>query len=297
VKNLALMFVIISGLLGCSSSSYKSAPVADVTIKKNSTASYKSVQSITGTTYKVMKGDTLYSIAWRGNLDVNRLAQYNDLSSPYIIKQGQTLNLVSINKKNKSVVKITTPAKQQTSQKASKKTATSCADQSCKKKDEQVVVVKNTKEYPVTTSNKKIVKKENVSNTKIKSNSNTKVSKWRWPTKGKLTNTFSSSQAGMKGISLTNKRGTPINATASGEVVYAGSGLRGFGNLIIIKHNDDYLSAYAHNEKLLIRENEHITMGQKIAIMGDSGTDSVKLHFEIRYRGKSVDPLRYLPKR
>ena len=291
------MIVIIFSLLGCSSSSYERAPVADVTIKTNSYASNTSVQAITGKTYKVKKGDTLYSIAWRGNLDVNRLAKYNNLSSPYLIKQGQRLNLAPINKKSKGSVKIAIPAKQHTSQKTSKNTSLSCTDQSCNKKTEPVVVVQNTKEYADNTHNKQTNKKESIPSSKKQHNSNAKVSKWRWPTNGKLTNTFSSSQAGMKGISLTNTRGTPINAAASGEVVYAGSGLRGFGNLIIIKHNDDYLSAYAHNEKLLIRENEQITMGQKIAIMGDSGTDSVKLHFEIRYRGKSVDPLRYLPKR
>ena len=101
----------------------------------------------------------------------------------------------------------------------------------------------------------------------------------------------------MQGISIVNKRGTTVRAAASGKVVYAGSGVRGYGNLIIIKHNHDYLSAYAHNETLLVRENEQIKEGQKIALMGDSGSDHVNLHFEIRYRGKSVDPLRYLPKR
>ncbi len=112
-----------------------------------------------------------------------------------------------------------------------------------------------------------------------------------------MSKSFSASQAGMKGISISNQRGTAIYATTSGQVVYAGSGLRGYGNLIIIKHNYDYLSAYAHNEKLLVGENEQIKAGQKIALMGDSGSDSVHLHFEIRYRGKSVDPLRYLTKR
>lgn len=101
----------------------------------------------------------------------------------------------------------------------------------------------------------------------------------------------------MKGISLTNQRGTAIYASAPGIVVYAGSALRGYGNLIIIKHNNNYLSAYAHNEKLLVKENEKISEGQKIATMGDSGTENVHLHFEIRYRGKAVDPERYLPKR
>ncbi|SUB37168.1 outer membrane antigenic lipoprotein B [Pasteurella multocida] len=88
-----------------------------------------------------------------------------------------------------------------------------------------------------------------------------------------------------------------MNAAAAGRVVYAGNALRGYGNLIIIKHNDDYLSAYAHNESILVKDQQEVRAGQQIAKMGSSGTNSVKLHFEIRYKGKSVDPTRYLPKR
>ncbi|WP_413699852.1 peptidoglycan DD-metalloendopeptidase family protein [Psychromonas sp. KJ10-10] len=124
-----------------------------------------------------------------------------------------------------------------------------------------------------------------------------KISGWSWPAKGKVSKSFSASQSAMQGISIAGKRGSAIYVTASGKVVYAGNGLRGYGNLIIIKHNDDYLSAYAHNERLLVGENDDIKNNQIIAEMGDSGSGHVHLHFEIRYRGKSVDPSRYLPKR
>jgi lipoprotein NlpD len=123
------------------------------------------------------------------------------------------------------------------------------------------------------------------------------VSTWRWPTDGKIIDNFSSSEGGNKGVDIAGTRGQPIFATADGRVVYAGNALRGYGNLIIIKHNDDYLSAYAHNDTMLVREQQEVKAGQKIATMGSTGTSSVRLHFEIRYKGKSVNPLRYLPQR
>jgi lipoprotein NlpD len=123
------------------------------------------------------------------------------------------------------------------------------------------------------------------------------VSTWKWPTDGKIIDNFSASEGGNKGIDIAGSRGQSVVATASGRVVYAGNALRGYGNLIIIKHNDDYLSAYAHNDTMLVREQQEVQAGQKIATMGSTGTSSVRLHFEIRYKGKSVNPLRYLPQR
>lgn len=122
-----------------------------------------------------------------------------------------------------------------------------------------------------------------------------KVDTWVWPAKGRVVSRFSSSDNGNKGIDIAGQRGQDVNATAAGKVVYAGNALRGYGNLVIIKHNDDYLSAYAHNDRVLVREQDTVTAGQKIALMGSSGTNNVRLHFEIRYKGKSVNPLKYLP--
>lgn len=122
-----------------------------------------------------------------------------------------------------------------------------------------------------------------------------KVDSWLWPTKGRVIAKFSTGDQGNKGVDIAGQRGQDIISTAKGTVVYAGNALRGYGNLIIIKHNDDYLSAYAHNESLFVKEGQNITAGQKIASMGSSSTSSVRLHFEIRFRGKSVNPQRYLP--
>lgn len=118
---------------------------------------------------------------------------------------------------------------------------------------------------------------------------------WAWPTSAKLASPFS--ESGSKGYDFAGKAGDPVLAAADGKVVYAGSGLRGYGELVIVKHNATYLSAYAHNRKILVKEGQPVTRGQKIAEMGNTDADSVKLHFEIRKQGKPVDPAQYLPKR
>jgi lipoprotein NlpD len=117
---------------------------------------------------------------------------------------------------------------------------------------------------------------------------------WAWPAKGKLIGAFSET-ANLKGIDIAGTAGEPVVASAPVKVVYAGTGLRGYGKLIIIKHNSIYLSAYAHNREILVKEGQQVTRGQKIAEMGNSDTDQVKLHFEIRRLGKPMDPVRYLP--
>ena len=118
---------------------------------------------------------------------------------------------------------------------------------------------------------------------------------WIWPASGKMIGTFS--EAGNKGVDIAGKAGDPVVASAEGKVVYSGEGLRGYGKLVIIKHNPTYLSAYAHNQTILVKEGQSVSKGQKIAEMGSSGTDKVKLHFEVRRQGKPVDPLKYLPQR
>jgi lipoprotein NlpD len=116
-----------------------------------------------------------------------------------------------------------------------------------------------------------------------------------WPASGSLLSGFD--DARNKGLDIQGKAGDAVYAAADGRVVYAGSGLRGYGNLIILKHNNTYLTAYAHNQSLLVKEDQEVQRGQKIAEMGNSDADQVKLHFEIRKQGKPVDPARLLPPR
>ncbi|MGX9419178.1 peptidoglycan DD-metalloendopeptidase family protein [Vibrio sp. WJH972] len=137
-------------------------------------------------------------------------------------------------------------------------------------------------------------KDSNFRDRQSKIRNNNEVKDWLWPTKGRVIAKFSTGDQGNKGIDIAGQRGQAIVATADGSVVYSGDALRGYGNLVIIKHNDNYLSAYAHNDRLLVKEGQNITAGQKIATMGSTGTSSVRLHFEIRYQGKSMNPIRYL---
>ena len=118
---------------------------------------------------------------------------------------------------------------------------------------------------------------------------------WAWPAKGKLIGTFS--ESGNKGLDIAGNAGDPVLAAGDGKVIHRGSGLRGYGELVIIKHNATYLSAYAHNKRILVEEGQSVTKGQKIAEMGSTDADRVKLHFEIRRQGKPVDPLKHLPQR
>jgi lipoprotein NlpD len=121
------------------------------------------------------------------------------------------------------------------------------------------------------------------------------VETWLWPADGTLAGRFGA--AGGKGIDIVGARNAPVRAVAPGKVVYSGSGLRGYGRLLIVKHAGEFLSAYAHNETILVKEGDTVAAGQKIGLMGDSDADRVKLHFEIRRYGKPLDPLAYLPER
>jgi lipoprotein NlpD len=120
---------------------------------------------------------------------------------------------------------------------------------------------------------------------------------WSWPADGRLIRGYDANSTGKKGIDIAGNSGDTVRAAAAGKVVYAGDGLTGYGRLIIIKHNKDFLSAYAHNRKLIAKEGQWVNKGEVIAQMGSSGTDRTQLHFEIRRQGRPVDPLGYLPKR
>lgn len=118
---------------------------------------------------------------------------------------------------------------------------------------------------------------------------------WAWPARGQIVQQFIASGPNkVQGINIAGKKGDPILSAANGRVVYSGNNLRGYGNLVIIKHNQDFLSAYAHNEKILVKEQQEVKKGQQIATMGNSEAKSVVLHFEVRYKGKPIDPLKVL---
>jgi len=260
--------------------------------------------SYSGQTYTVKRGDTLFYIAWITGNDFRDLAQRNNVSPPYSLHVGQQLQvsnssggtltggnaITAEDDKVGGVVTQKSPGQIQGETVAQQPVITYSED-SGKASEGKMLPSSGTNTVATTTAP---VTAPTVSST---TNSTTPVGSWRWPTSGKIIDNFSASEGGNKGIDIAGTRGQPVIATASGRVVYAGNALRGYGNLIIIKHNDDYLSAYAHNDTMLVREQQEVKAGQKIATMGSTGTSSVRLHFEIRYKGKSVNPLRYLPQR
>ncbi len=260
-----------------------------------------------GSTYTVKRGDTLFYIAWITGNDFRDLAQRNNVQAPYGLEVGQTLQVGNATGKpltpgnTVSVADVTaqnnsvTPAQKSSTVVASQPTITYSEDSGEQSANKMLpnnkgaaTVVTAPVTAPVVSSTVPVASSQT---------SSSPISSWRWPTDGKVIENFSSSEGGNKGVDIAGSKGQAIIATGDGRVVYAGNALRGYGNLIIIKHNDDYLSAYAHNDTMLVREQQEVKAGQKIATMGSTGTSSTRLHFEIRYKGKSVNPLQYLPQR
>ena len=224
--------------------------------------------SVVPASHKVSRGETLYSIAWLYKLDFRGLASTNGIRPPYTIYPNQKIRLVDsakggrgVNNKSQTVTSVSKPK--------STKTGTAKSRSNAARQTSSRSTPLNRATHPF---------------------------RWQWPAKGKIIRGYTLKSAVHKGIDLQGKLGDSVRAANSGKVVYAGSGLVGYGNLLIIKHNEHYLSAYGHNSQLLVKEGELVKVGQKIAKFGDTGTDKVKLHFEIRRDGKPVNPLGLLPK-
>ncbi len=234
----------------------------------------------------VKRGETLYSIAWRYGFDYRQVAAWNATREPYTIYPGQRLRL-------------TPPPKTAPTQTAQRSSST---PRSIERKPlpPPPSSQSNSARAPAAPSKSSAGRKKASAGSLKKSDKaaaktgNAPVKRWHWPAKGKVVTYFS--QSGGKGINIAGKLGQPILSAADGRVVYSGSGLIGYGQLIIVKHNKRYLSAYAQNNKILVKEGDTVTGGQRIAEMGRSGSNRALLHFEIRRDGKPIDPMRYLPK-
>jgi len=253
-----LSVIFLSSLLltvsGCSST--WQAPVYSYSSADKKPTHKKRVY---GNYYKVVKGDTLYAIAWRTNNNFTDLASWNNLSAPHTIYVGQRLAI-------KRPVNF---------KKATKKVSSS-----------KPKVSASTPKKP----SKKIIKKAS------KTEKFKEAFRWKWPTKGKIIKGFKFGDDTRKGILVKGKVGQSILAAEDGKVVYSGSGLIGYGKLIIIKHNNKYLSAYGHNKKILVKEGSWVTKGKKIAEMGWFETNVAALHFEIRKNGTPINPASLLSK-
>jgi len=258
-------------LVGCSSSPTGSVQVLD----RDKPAVSKRTPASSGQ-YVVRRGDTLFAIAFRFGWDWKALAARNGISPPYVIRPGQKIRFDGRSSRPVAVAApppiITTlpptiaPVVPQPTAPPSRPTQAPVP---------AISSSASTPVQPITRS----------------------AAGWAWPTNGSLVGRFSSNGSLNKGIDIAGELGQPVLAASDGSVVYAGSGLRGYGELVIIKHSDTYVSAYGHNRRLLVREGQQVKAGQTIAEMGSTGTDRVKLHFEIRRQGKPVDPMQYLPRR
>ncbi len=255
--------------------------------------------------YSVKRGDTLYSIAFRYGLDFRKVAAANKIMPPYTIYPGQRIYLNEAGLPGIAVAKTPATAPTRAPPKvgvappvrAPSPVYTPAPGSGSSGAVAPLMVPRSipTTPGPVTAP----VPSPSIAATKPETGTGNyvgaKVGSWLWPTSGPVTRDFSESVH--KGIDIGGARGDPIVAVAAGKVVYAGTGIVGFGELLIIKHNEIYLSAYGHNERLLVAEGQAVVAGQTIAEKGSSGTDMVKLHFEIRKEGKPIDPLRVLPRR
>lgn len=298
---LLLLAMAVIMLAGCKASGNRRAPIEEreTAVKKSQVPSKKTgqrEQDVGTKFYVVQKGDTLYSIAFEHGLDYREVAEQNNIENPAAIQIGQQIKLL--------------PSEDGQSERprADSKPQLIAPPVVIAKKDqpkvgklpysEQAVaqIEKMQLESPQPAQPAPIAIVTAPATKPVLQDADTGSDEgveWAMPTKGKVIGEYSES-ANRKGVDIAGVKGQPVLASASGKVVYSGSGLRGYGKLVIIKHNKTFLSAYAHNEQILVKEGQSVTRGQKIAEMGNTDADQVKLHFEIRKFGKPVDPAKFL---
>lgn len=248
---------VLLALGACTSTSLTRAPVEDAGAAGTSAALPGAENAGKPGYYTVQRGDTLYRIALNSGQSWRNIAQWNDLSDPNVIEVGQVLR-VAPPAASQAAVATQSPAANAAAATSGKTPASSTG---------------TTSSAPAAAGSIKLI----------------------WPAAGSVLSRFDGSKN--KGIDISGQMGDAVKASADGKVVYAGSGLPGYGNLVIVQHNDTFLTAYAHNSKLLVQEEQTVKQGQAIAQMGNSDADRVQLHFEVRRSGKPVDPLTYLPSR
>lgn len=251
-----VIFLSMLLITGCSEQKFKPAPVIN---------GWR-LPAASRNAYITQKGDTVYSIAWAFGMDYRDLAKINNLVPPYKLYRGKKIYIhrVGMNYRKSKVLR---------------------------KKNNLPIKTKLTIE-----KNIPIISTQAATNNEDSVPQSQQKLYWQLPTTGKIINTYNNKLGGNKGINIAGIFGQPVLASASGKVVYSGSGIKTLGKLIIIKHNDNYLSAYAHNRCLLAHEGQDVQQGQKIAEMGKNDAGIVMLHFEIRKNGRPVNPVFYLKK-
>lgn len=284
-----IFLAMLSALLnGCAPVSPNHAPVS---------TNYPDIPKDETKYHLVKKGDTLYAISLIYDLDYRQLAQWNRIAQPYTIEVGQKIRLSDPDLGNKPLHDHM-DTRAQTKAKQNIVTATNRI--SSQKKPTISLNNKPNLTYkpPYKDQFLNNIAEKNGSNLQKKSvisidNGNMLKLNFQWPIKGKVLKFFS--QADNKGIDIAGEMGQDVSAAEAGKVVYSGQGLIGYGNLLIIKHNDLYLSAYANNSRLLVAEGYAVEKGEVIAKVGQAGSNKTSLHFEIRKNGKPVNPINFLP--
>jgi lipoprotein NlpD len=265
--------------------------------------------------YTVKRGDTLYSIALENGLDYRELAAWNKLSDPAALQAGQVLRMrppepagpegdvrVQAATLPGAVEAHSLPGEARPQAGGSQAGELRAAETSRPPAAGPLKTSPKAMKLPYSEENLALLTRAQPSGAAAapvqpshKPDNDPDALAWMWPASGRVLAGFS--EATNKGVDIVGKVGDPVFASAGGRVVYSGEGLRGYGKLVIIKHNQTYLSAYAHNSHLLVKEGQNVVRGQKIAEIGNSDSPQTKLHFEIRRLGKPVDPMKYLPER
>lgn len=242
--------------------------------------------------YVVNQGDTLFFVSYISGLSAEDIIHLNHLKSPYQLKEGQVLKLhraVQMPQAIHTAKNVTVSKDKLKGMETNVKNDERTKSKPIKAQPTQELALEKPQHIDIMKPNTEVVKND------YKAKAVQQGYKFGWPTRGNIISTFKENVN--KGIDIQGVKGQPILASERGQVVYVGNGLRGYGNLIIIKHGADYLTAYAHNDEILVSDQQEVKKGQPIAKMGDTGTNGYKVYFEIRESGKAVDPLNYLKKR
>lgn len=299
---------VVGGMLLVAACSHNAAVVEESAVVRKAPRSAASAapsaaeaaKPAVGQQYTVEKGDTLYSIAFRYGVDFKTLAALNGIREPYTIFPGQVVTIKS--RGQPLAARPRAPASAAVTESARVKPAPVAppaaadvrpAPVPVKSPPPAVTAAVISPPPPAATPPAIAVERALPSGpiaTRLVGGGY-----WQWPVQGRLLGRFSHAGVGPKGIAVAGNNGDPVRAARDGRVVYTGGSLVGYGQLVIVKHDDVYLSAYAHNSKVLVKEGEAVKAGQKIAEMGSTGTDRTKLHFEVRRNGDPVDPLSVLP--
>jgi lipoprotein NlpD len=295
------LLLLSLGLLSACSTSSRHAPVVDRTaapaVSRAAAPSADEPKDDVRGSYTVKKGDTLLRIALDHGQNYRDVVAWNNLANPNDIKVDQVLRVAPPEHAGVAQTSPVTMPEMRPVPPPPKK----IAPRADKRANAEPTLAELKKDEGAKASEKTDAKADKpepaavpsiVPGNATSANDDEKLS-WIWPSDGKIVATFDEGKN--KGIDIAGKPGQQVMAAGSGKVMYAGSGIRGYGNLVIVKHSNSLLSAYAHNRSIMVKEGQNVNKGQMIAEMGDSDADSVKLHFEIRQQGKPVDPSRFLP--